>query len=349
MKKCFAILLVSLMLMTCCGSAFAGAAEDAVDNFTFEMFYSDVGLPYEGEWVCFDETLYIYLPKKLTEEDITEEKQAKGMLASYSSADEQGIAFQIQIAKQGRKDSIEAIQVEYQTFCAQAVHITVNGIPVVAAYNGSEFYAEALMENGEAYLMKVVFANDFEDMDTGIAQGMYIYEMLYSISAMPLEIGEEKVGINSYWLEQEKEETREEASVHMSCEVKIQFEFNDGREEDLDQINQMLAAMELTDVDVKDLAVYLCKTQELDYETVVGTTYRCGLRGGILVCKKVDDEKTYRYQIATEVFETDAMEDGAFEDYWCAKYPDRRLSMIATYGFDTHKAFVVVYFEEITE
>lgn len=196
MKKCFVMLLVSLMLMTGYGSAFAGVAEDAVDNFTFEMFYSDVDLPYEGEWVCFDEALYIYLPTGLTKVDITGEMQAEGMLANYSSADEQGIAFQIQIAKQGRKDSIEAILAKYQLFCAQAVHVTINGIPVVAAYNGREFYAEALMENGEAYLMKVSFASDLEDVD--IAQGMYVYVMLYSISAMPLEIDEEKVGIRVY-------------------------------------------------------------------------------------------------------------------------------------------------------
>lgn len=67
------------------------------------------------------------------------------------------------------------------------------------------------------------------------------------------------------------------------------------------------------------------------------------------MCKKADYEKTYCYQIATEVFGADAMADGAFEDYWREKYPDRRLSTIATYGFDTHKAFAVVYFEEITE
>ena len=100
---------------------------------------------------------------------------------------------------------------------------------------------------------------------------------------------------------------------------------------------------------MEDLSVYLCTTQELDHEVVVGTTYRCGLNGGVLVCKKASFEKTYRYQIATEVFEAGAMEDGAFADYWRAKYPERRLSTIATYGFDTHTAVVVVYFEEIAE
>lgn len=142
---------------------------------------------------------------------------------------------------------------------------------------------------------------------------------------------------------------REEVPVRLSSEIKIQFEYKDGKKEDLDQLNQMLAAMELTDVDVENLSVYLCTTQEFDHNVVVGTTYRCGLGSGILVCKKADCKKTYRYQIATEVFEADAMEDDAFADDWHERYPERKLSMIVTYGFDTHRAVVVVYFEEIAE
>lgn len=349
MKKWYAMFMISLMLMTYCGSALAETEENAPEAFTFEMFYSDVGLPYEGEWVCFDEALYVYLPTELTEEEITEKMQAEGMLANYSSTDEQGITLQIQIIKQGNKDSIEAIQAEYQAFCAQTIYITINGIPVVVAYRGNELYAEALMEDGEAYLMKMGFANDLEDMDIDNAQGMYVYGMLYSISAMLSEISEEKVGIGTHRMQQEGEVMREEVPVRVSSEIKVQFEYNDCREEDLNQINQILAAMELTDVDVEDLSVYLCKTQHFDHGVVVGTTYRCGLSNGILVCKKADFEKTYRYQIAAEVFETDAMEDSAFEDYWREKYPERRLSAIVTYGFDTHKVIVVVYFEEIAE
>lgn len=113
-----------------------------------------MGLPYEGEWTCFDEAFYVYLPTELTVEEITEKMQTEGIIAYYSSTNEQGVTLQIQIAKQGRKDSIEAILAEYQAFCDQAVYVTINGIPAVTAYSGNELYAEALMENGEAYLMK---------------------------------------------------------------------------------------------------------------------------------------------------------------------------------------------------
>ena len=46
----------------------------------------------------------------------------------------------------------------------------------------------------------------------------------------------------------------------MSSEIRIQFKYCEGRVEDLNQINQLLATMELTDVDVEELEVYLCTT-----------------------------------------------------------------------------------------
>lgn len=176
---------------------------------------------------------------------------------------------------------------------------------------------------------------------------MLITCIVYSHAAAELEIGEEKMSTGALRGKQEEETMREDVPIRMSSEVRIQFEYNNGRVEDLDQINRMLAEMELTDVEVKDLSAYLCTTQKLDHEVVVGTTYRCGLNGGTLVCQKADFEKTYRYQISTEVFEANAMEDGVFVDYWREKYPERRLSTIVTCNFDTHEAFVVVYFEEI--
>lgn len=140
---------------------------------------------------------------------------------------------------------------------------------------------------------------------------------------------------------------REEIPARISSEVRIQFSYKDGRAEDLDQLNQMLAAMALTSVRVEDLAVYLCTGQTLDEGVVVSTTYRCGLNSGVLICKKADGQESRRYQIATEVFNTGAMEGNAFADNWYRRYPARRLSMVFTYGFDTHEAFVVVYSEEL--
>ena len=66
MKKWLTMILACLVLVTCCGNALS-------EDFTLEMFVSDVGLPYTGEWVCFDDALYVYLPAELIKEEITKD------------------------------------------------------------------------------------------------------------------------------------------------------------------------------------------------------------------------------------------------------------------------------------
>ena len=48
----------------------------------------------------------------------------------------------------------------------------------------------------------------------------------------------------------------------MSSVIELRFDFNDRDPGDLEQINRLLATMELTDVDVKDIKGYLATTQE---------------------------------------------------------------------------------------
>ena len=63
----------------------------------------------------------------------------------------------------------------------------------------------------------------------------------------------------------------------MSSVIELRFDFNDRDPGDLEQINRLLATMELTDVDVKDIKGYLATTQEFQNDRVVQTTYRYGL------------------------------------------------------------------------
>ena len=335
------------MLMNCFGSTFAEGEE--LDKVTFDMFYSEYGIPYEGEWVCYDNSLYLYLPTALEKAELNSEMQAAGVLAIYSDTNEQGDSLKIQITKQGKKESVETIIREFEGAASYSGCLKINGIPVAGAIiDDNTLYMEALLDNGEAYGIQI-YLSDTTQAETSM-QAMYTIGIAYSIATAELEIDEEKVSIGASQMQQEEEAMREEVSVRMSSEVRIQFEYNDRKEEDLDQLNQMLAAMELTDVDVEDLSVYFCTRHELEHEVIVGTTHRCGLNSGILICKKADLEKTYRYQIATEVFEdADAMKNGTFADYWREKYPERKLSTVSTYSFDTYLAVVVVYFEEIVE
>ena len=52
----------------------------------------------------------------------------------------------------------------------------------------------------------------------------------------------------------------------------------------------------------------------------------------------------------TEVFEgANAMENGQYEAYWRATYPNRRLTTLMELVSEEHTVFIVVYFEENTE
>ena len=79
-------------------------------------------------------------------------------------------------------------------------------------------------------------------------------------------------------------------------EVRIQFRNKDARKEDLDQINQMLATMELTALTWRNFRFTLPqKNSTLNQGVVVDATYSCGLYKGTLVCRRDEAQKVYRY------------------------------------------------------
>ena len=45
------------------------------------MFYTEYGLPYEGEWICLDDAIYFYVPVALPQAEITNEMRTDGVLA----------------------------------------------------------------------------------------------------------------------------------------------------------------------------------------------------------------------------------------------------------------------------
>ena len=136
MKKYFAMLLTALLLAS--GGALAEGNSD-VKELTFEMFYTEYGLPYEGEWICLDDAVYFYAPVELPQAEITDEMQADGVLASYSDTDEQGTNLRIVISREGNRDSVDTIAEELQAHCAKVIFVTINDLPAVMGTNTTEF------------------------------------------------------------------------------------------------------------------------------------------------------------------------------------------------------------------
>lgn len=196
MKKRIAVILATLVFTG--GNVLAEASDDDdfLNSVNFEMFYTEMGLPYDGVWTCFDNALYIYLPSELKVTEVAEQMRSAGMLAEYHCTDAENITTYVQISKQGEKASARVILKEIQAFCTDSGLVRINGIPVAVGHDETTLCAETLMPDGEAYLVKISFSSEADDI--GDTQGMYLFGIVYSLSETPLEIDEEKVGLGTY-------------------------------------------------------------------------------------------------------------------------------------------------------
>lgn len=340
MKKWFALLVAMLLLMSCC--AYAETAEQL--TYTFELFCAKVGLPYEGEWVSFDDAFYVYWPETLAAEALTDEQRASGMIASYSMTDELNITLTVQISKQENVKTLEEINENLNTFCSEVIPIQLNGIPVIVGRKDCRMYADFLLESGAAYRISYLLLGNINAItEVNENQAMYVYGILYSISTAPIEMaagsGEATPG----------QSTQEGSAMpeDVNSVISIQFDFRQRTAEDLEQLNRMLATMELTDLTLENFDGYLTTRQEIKNDVVVNTTYRYGLDSGTLVCKNAGMDEGYRYQIMTETFpKSEEMTVERYVDDWRANRPDQKLRTIHEIEFDGHIAFLVLYFEK---
>ena len=141
----------------------------------------------------------------------------------------------------------------------------------------------------------------------------------------------------------------EEEDAETGSTITLSFAFANREAEDLEQINRLLQAMELTDVKVEDFDSYLATTEHYQDGQVVSTTHRYGLDKLTLVCRKADAEPLYRYQLATEVLEEGhtLLAEGKYSEYWREQHPERSLRTVITLSFEAHTAVVVLYCESI--
>ena len=344
MKKFF-VLILTVLLLVCVGAMAEG--NGAVEELTFEMFYTEFGLPYEGEWICLDNAVYFYVPVGLPRGEITNAMQADGVLACYSDTDEQGNALWIQISRQTENASVETIAEEFQAFCTDVAIARINGMSAVDGFYISESerymeaYLEAIAASGVSYRFEMNFAAGDEISDGTLVS--YAMGMMGSFSEMPLEIDRSKVAAQNEWIDSDQNAV----SDAVSSVITMQFTFKERAGEDLEQINRMLAVMDLTNVTIEDYEGYLATKQRMEDGAAVETTYRYGFDSCTLVCEKAELGQTRRYQIMTEVAQgAKAMEDGQYEAYWRAAYPERRLTTLMELTSDDYTVYVVVYFNE---
>lgn len=125
--------------------------------------------------------------------------------------------------------------------------------------------------------------------------------------------------------------------------ITIHFEFKNHKASDLQQLNALLAAMKLSDLQLDDSDGYLVVFQDGDGNLL---EKRYGLDSGTLVCKLADSEDGYCYQIDSIVTDHSVDHDTFIKD-WRECHPDRVLRILVTVEFEEDIAYLIIHHQKV--
>lgn len=125
--------------------------------------------------------------------------------------------------------------------------------------------------------------------------------------------------------------------------IKINFDFNYRRPEDLEQLNAMLATMKLQDLRLENVRDYLATTTDGD-DNLIG--YRFGVDSGEMTCKLSKGKSGYYYQIDSVVVDA-SVEHDEFLDVWRASHPDRAVRIVIRSQYDQVAGYLIVHHQKV--
>ena len=125
--------------------------------------------------------------------------------------------------------------------------------------------------------------------------------------------------------------------------IKINFDFNYRRPEDLEQLNAMLATMKLQDLRLENIRDYLATTTDGD-GNLIG--YRFGVDSGEMTCKLSKGKSGYYYQIDSVVVDA-SVEHDEFLDVWRASHPDRAVRVVIRSQYDQVAGYLIVHHQKV--
>lgn len=125
--------------------------------------------------------------------------------------------------------------------------------------------------------------------------------------------------------------------------IKINFDFNYRRPEDLEQLNAMLATMKLQDLRLENIRDYLATTTDGD-GNLIG--YRFGVDSGEMTCKLSKGKSGYYYQIDSVVVD-ESVEHDEFLDVWRASHPDRAVRIVIRSQYDQVAGYLIVHHQKV--
>jgi len=121
--------------------------------------------------------------------------------------------------------------------------------------------------------------------------------------------------------------------------MRISFNFNYRRPEDLEQLNAMLATMKLQELRLEDTNGYLATTTDGE-GNLIGRRY--GLDSGELVCRLSKGKTGYCYQIDSVVVDN-SIEHEEFLNVWRQTHPDRIIRIVIRCEHDEVSGYLIVY------
>lgn len=121
--------------------------------------------------------------------------------------------------------------------------------------------------------------------------------------------------------------------------IKINFDFNHRRPEDLEQLNAMLATMKLQDLRLQDTSHYLSTITDGE-GNLIG--HRFGMDSGELICKLSKGRAGYYYQIDSVVVDESVVHE-EFLDVWRESHPDRIVRIVIRSEYDEVVGYLIVY------
>ena len=117
----------------------------------------------------------------------------------------------------------------------------------------------------------------------------------------------------------------------------LDYDFRDRRASDLEQLNKLLSAMKLKNLELENTEGYLAVTRDKDDNLV---HQRYGLDRGTLICTPAKDGDCY--QLDTVVTDRSVTYDD-FLAVWRKNHPNRVVRTVITVGFDGVFAYILAH------
>ena len=163
MKKLFALILATLMVLGC--AAVASAEQAQTLELNWEDFEAEIEgseemkAAWSGDFVTMDEiAMKLYIPASFEQVELTDEDREAGYIAYFAMGEDAGIGIQyVDAGGMSLEEYAKALTEEYGYECTNAV---VNGLPALAySFTENDRETSVLAFSTEmGYILEIAFA-----------------------------------------------------------------------------------------------------------------------------------------------------------------------------------------------